>query len=165
MGVPNQSRGTRSGSNREELWLFTLTIPSRPNCRLGAEPFWKIGGGKNLEPQAGDRQVRFRDVSESLNFITTFVSEYPSEKVDFWLYQANGGGLGAFDYDLDGDCDLYVVQTGGDPRVSNSSVANQLFRNLDGTSLLDISVASSSEDRVTDRAFVLQTLIRMGGLI
>ena len=106
-----------------------------------------IGGGKNLEPQAGDRQVRFRDVSESLNFITTFVSEYPSEKVDFWLYQANGGGLGAFDYDLDGDCDLYVVQTGGDPRVSNSSVANQLFRNLDGTSLLDISVASSSEDR------------------
>lgn len=93
------------------------------------------------------RQIRFEEVAAELNLKTSFVSEYPLDQVDFWLYQANGGGLGAFDYDLDGNCDLYVVQSGGNPRAADSSAPNELFRNLDGKSFLDVSASTQTQDR------------------
>ncbi len=91
--------------------------------------------------------LRFEDVASKLKLKTTFVSDYPMDKVDFWLYQANGGGLGAIDFDLDGNQELYVVQSGGNPRVTGSSQPNQLFRNLDAESFVDVSIESDVQDR------------------
>jgi hypothetical protein len=92
---------------------------------------------------------------------TTFASDYPIDKVDFYLHQANGGGLAAFDYDRDGRCDLYVAQSGGDPNRPGSSQPNQLFRQFadakdsefglndivaSGITFADVSASSSSDD-------------------
>ena len=46
--------------------------------------------------------LKFQDVAAKSGIVTSFVSDYPLETVDFYLYQANGGGLAALDYDLDG---------------------------------------------------------------
>ncbi|MEM6474198.1 MAG: VCBS repeat-containing protein, partial [Planctomycetota bacterium] len=75
-------------------------------------------------------KVRFRDVADECGIRTTFVSDYDLERVDFFLHQANGGGLGVIDYDKDGTPDLMVVQSGGDPNVAESSMPNQLFRQV-----------------------------------
>lgn len=91
--------------------------------------------------------LRFRDVAESVGINTTFVSEYPLDVVDFYLYQANGGGLAALDYDLDGRCDLYVVHSGGDPNQPQSSVANQLFRQAPGGGFVEVAAPSMTADR------------------
>ena len=92
-------------------------------------------------------QIRFTEVAAEIKLMTSFVSEYSLEQVDFWLYQANGGGLGAFDYDLDGNCDLYVVQSGGSPKAADSSSPNELYRNLDGKSFPEVSQSTQTQDR------------------
>lgn len=89
----------------------------------------------------------FRDMAARFGIDVDFTSEYPTNEVDFFLYQANGGGLAAFDYDLDGLCDLYVVQTGGDPQTIDSSEPNQFFRQLSGTEFQTIEQAAGIADR------------------
>ncbi len=98
-------------------------------------------------PSRSNTTLQFDDVADSLGVHANFVSEYPLDTVDFYLYQANGGGLAALDYDLDGLCDLYVVQSGGDPNQPGSSAANQLYRHIDAESFGDVSHNSLTNDR------------------
>jgi tetratricopeptide (TPR) repeat protein len=92
-------------------------------------------------------KLAFRDVARELGLDVDFVSEYPTEEVDFYLYQANGGGLAALDYDLDGLCDLYVVQTGGSPQSVDSSEPNQFFRQLPEGIYTGVGIAAEVADR------------------
>lgn len=91
--------------------------------------------------------IRFSEVAGLLGIKTTFDSGYPADGLRFFLHQANGGGIAALDYDLDGACDLYFAQSGGDPRKPNDSSPNQLYRNLAGERFVDVSVASQTADR------------------
>jgi tetratricopeptide (TPR) repeat protein len=97
--------------------------------------------------QQTQRDLAFRNIADQLGIDVDFTSEYPTEEVDFFLYQANGGGLATFDYDLDGMCDLYVVQTGGDPQELDSSEPNQLFRQLPGGNFQAIEKLAAVADR------------------
>ena len=99
------------------------------------------------EPAATAKSLVFHDVAESVGVKSSFVSEYPLDAVDFYLYQANGGGLAALDYDLDGRCDLYVAQSGGDPNQPGSSEPNQLYRHLPEATFDDVSTNSMTGDR------------------
>ena len=113
-------------------------------------PDTKIVGGiqQRTETVTADREpFQFSDVAVRLGIDCTFVSEYPIDRVDFYLYQGNGAGLATFDYDLDGRCDLYVVQTGGDPQVNASSNANDFFRQLPDGNVLEIASAAGLDDR------------------
>lgn len=91
--------------------------------------------------------LAFRNVASQLGIDFDFISEYPTSEVDFFLYQANGGGLAAFDYDLDGLCDLYVVQTGGDPQKIDSSEPNQFFRQVPGGEFQALEQVAGIADR------------------
>lgn len=91
-------------------------------------------------------ELRFRDLAAKLGVQTRFVSDYSLDSDEFFLYQANGGGLAATDYDLDGRCDLYVVQSGGDPNQPNSSVPNQMYRCLPCGSFNDVSQLTRTDD-------------------
>ncbi len=93
------------------------------------------------------RQVAFRDIAPKLGIDVEFISEYPTDEVDFYLYQANGGGLAVLDYDLDGRCDLYVVQTGGSPQVAGSSEPNQFFRQLPDAEFQSVEQVADVADR------------------
>lgn len=92
-------------------------------------------------------RLKFQDVAQSIGVDASFVSEYPLDRADFFLYQANGGGLGAIDYDLDGRCDLYIAQSGGDPNQPGSSHHNQLFRNQPGDLFAEVTAWSGTDDR------------------
>ena len=92
-------------------------------------------------------KLRFVDVAEAMGVKTSFVSDYPSDGYKFLLHQANGGGIAVIDLDLDGYCDLYFAQSGGDPRIANSSARNQLYRRLGAKGFIDVSVWSQTGDR------------------
>ena len=101
-----------------------------------------------MEPEQDQpSDLVFRDIAAQLGIDVDFISEYSTNEVDFFLYQANGGGLAAFDYDLDGLCDLYVVQTGGDPQAIDNSAPNQFFRQMSGAQFLAIEQAAGVADR------------------
>ncbi len=51
------------------------------------------------------------------------------------------------DYDLDGRCDVYVVQSGGRPNQPLGSTANQLFRLLPDQQFSEVTGPSKSGDR------------------
>ena len=102
----------------------------------------------SMEPEQDQpSDLVFRDIAAQLGIDVDFISEYSINEVDFFLYQANGGGLAAFDYDLDGLCDLYVVQTGGDPQAIDNSAPNQFFRQMSGAQFLAIEQAAGVADR------------------
>ena len=119
---------------------------------LAAYPTPTLEGMELVESSIGSGQetpsdLAFRDMAAQLGVDVDFTSEYPTDEVDFFLYQANGGGLAAFDYDLDGLCDFYVVQTGGDPQAIDSSEPNQFFRQLPGAEFQAIEQAAGVADR------------------
>ena len=89
----------------------------------------------------------FHDVAVSMGLETTFVSGFPLDGSPYAIHEVNGGGLATFDFDLDGRCDIYVVQSGGDPRVPDSATANQMYRLLPGQQFQDVTVLSRTGDR------------------
>ncbi len=98
----------------------------------------------------GDQQrlaIRFRDIAPAIGLDIPFVSDFPLESDEFYLYQSNGGGLAVLDYDCDGRPDLYVAQSGGDPRAEGTSTPNQLFRHLPDGTVSDVTVLSGTGDR------------------
>ncbi|KAA5547310.1 RNA-binding protein [Roseiconus nitratireducens] len=104
--------------------------------------------GGELPDARGANALTFENVANQLGIETQFISDYPLESSKFYLYQANGGGLAALDYDLDGLCDLYVVQSGGNPEVSQGSTPNELYRQIiSGEQFQTVSDASCSSDR------------------
>jgi len=95
------------------------------------------------------RGIKMQDVAAERGLLTSFVSDFPLDGRPMFPHQANGGGIAAFDYDLDGNCDLYFVQSGGSPRKPLGSTANQLYRATGKGLFEDRSVPAD----VTDRGF------------
>lgn len=89
---------------------------------------------------------QFQDVATELGISTTHRSGFNGEG-DFHPYQINGGGLAAFDYDLDGRCDVYVVQAGGKPNDNNGSDANQLFHLSERGTFREVTQVAGADDR------------------
>jgi len=89
----------------------------------------------------------FQDVAGEVGIDTLFVSGFPLDGSPYAIHEVNGGGLAAFDYDLDGRCDIYVVQSGGDPRVMDAATGNQLFRLLPEQRFRDVTNVSHVGDR------------------
>ncbi|MEE2936510.1 MAG: FG-GAP-like repeat-containing protein [Planctomycetota bacterium] len=91
--------------------------------------------------------AKFIDIATQVGIDTTFRSGFPLDGKPFSTYQVNGGGLAALDYDLDGRCDVYVVQSDGNPQVERDSVANQMYRLLPNQQYADVSETSGTADR------------------
>ncbi len=89
----------------------------------------------------------FQDVAGDVGIEATFVSGFPLDGSPYAIHEVNGGGLAAFDYDLDGRCDIYIVQSGGDPRVMDDATANQLFRLLPEQHFRDVTNVAHVGDR------------------
>jgi tetratricopeptide (TPR) repeat protein len=101
----------------------------------------------NNDAKGSMSPLRFNDVAESAGILTTFISDYPENGDDLYLHQANGGGIAVIDFDLDGRCDLYFAQSGGDPQTPNGSSPNQLYRQLPDQQFVDVSLNSQTADR------------------
>lgn len=105
-----------------------------------------IEAAPRLAAEAVATEMRLDDIAKSVGIDTTFVSGLPPPSEPYFLYQMNGGGLAAFDYDLDGLCDVYIVQSGGKP-LQAKSTPNQLFRQLPGGTFIEVSDSSAANDR------------------
>lgn len=107
------------------------------------------GEQPNAEKNAGQvaSTLRMVDVAENCGIAVKFESGFPIDGGKFAPHQVNGGGLAAFDYDLDGLCDVYLVQSGGHPEQPGSSLTNQLFRLVRGERFEDVSQISGTHDR------------------
>jgi tetratricopeptide (TPR) repeat protein len=62
------------------------------------------------------------------------------------IYQSLGGGIGVFDFDLDGWPDAYFAQGGGLPPDFETEHSDQLFRNLRGQ-FRDVTSSSGTGDK------------------
>lgn len=88
----------------------------------------------------------FQDVASELGIDTEFTTGYPADGKEFYLHQANGVGLAALDYDLDGRCDTYFARAGGDPNKANS-LPNQLYRQLPSGRFQEVTETCRADDR------------------
>ena len=107
-----------------------------------------VANNRRAAPEVQRRaDFEFHDVAVSMGLDTTFVSGFPLDGSPYAIHEVNGGGLATFDFDLDGRCDIYVVQSGGDPRVPDSATANQMYRLLPDQQFQDVTVLSRTGDR------------------
>ena len=104
-------------------------------------------GRDSLSVVRKQANLAFDDVAANVGIETTFVSGFPLDGRPYAIHEVNGGGLAAFDYDLDGQCDIYVVQSGGDPRVVDDCTANQLFRLLPDKRFVEVTDETLTGDR------------------
>ncbi|WP_236696665.1 FG-GAP-like repeat-containing protein [Rhodopirellula islandica] len=88
----------------------------------------------------------FHDVAAELGINTAFTNGYPADGKEFYLHEANGVGLAALDYDLDGRCDTYFARAGGDPNKMNSR-PNQLYRQLPNGHFQEVTDVCQAGDR------------------
>lgn len=91
--------------------------------------------------------LAFRDVAVESGIRTTFISDYNLENREFYLHQANGGGLAFLDYDRDGRADVYVVQSGGDPNRLLDSAPNELYRQTGDVSFSSVERHAGCDGR------------------
>jgi len=63
------------------------------------------------------------------------------------IIEAKGGGIGLFDYDGDGDLDLYVINGSTfEPRTNGPAPSNRLYRNDGGGAFADVTDAAGVGD-------------------
>jgi tetratricopeptide (TPR) repeat protein len=106
-----------------------------------------IAKSPSLDPSEQGRRLRLRDVADKVGLVHRFESGFPTDGGEFFPYQVNGGGLAVLDFDLDGQCDLYAAQSGGQPKEPQSSSPNQMFRGLSPEQFIEVSDPSATNDR------------------
>ncbi|MCG8649167.1 MAG: VCBS repeat-containing protein, partial [Pirellulales bacterium] len=130
-------------ANTRLLTVLGFDIESWPLPQL--ETAIKYRPAVELEPPA-DTEMRLIDVAASAGIKTQFVNDLGPTGQPYYLYQINGCGLAAFDYDLDGRCDIYVVHSGGKP-FENNAAANHLYRQLPDATFVNVNLAATVGDR------------------
>lgn len=87
---------------------------------------------------------QFRDLATKLelNHITSISKSASTE--GHWIYQSNGGGTAALDFDLDGWPDVAVAVLDGQP-LKNDSRPDRLYRNHEAT-FVDVTEASGLQN-------------------
>ncbi len=102
----------------------TLAAVSGASCRRAQPPTTPAS-------DAGERDVWFEEVAEEVGLVFSVV---PYRVQRFYMPEEMPGGIALFDYDLDGDLDVYLGQGGDIDDPPNSEIGNRLFRNGgDGT--------------------------------
>ncbi len=92
-------------------------------------------------------EVRLVDRAKAIGLEFQYDGSDDLSDTKFYTHQVSGGGIGAFDYDLDGWCDLYFGQGGGDAHDPQGSKPNPLFRNLDGERFVQVPELVGVGDR------------------
>jgi len=101
-----------------------------------------------LEPAEAE-DAPFRDVTEATGI--SFVHACGSKEKD-WIIEVNGSGVALFDYDADGDLDIYFVNGSyldGAARAAGTPASpprDALYRNDGGWRFTDVTAAAGVGD-------------------
>lgn len=118
------------------IGILDSDVPTTELALRAAQP--------QLDQTATSSPIRLRDVANQTNLSTTLYSNLASQTSPYYLYEINGAGIAAIDYDLNGDCDLFFVQSGDSPGDPGKHSANQLFRTTPSAKFEDASADSFS---------------------
>lgn len=117
---------------------------------VGAGGYWLARGGKDKKIDApsqasapANESAWFEEVSLASGLRFT---HYGTPVVRYWFPELMGGGVSLFDYDNDGDLDVYLVQGGDLAADAKDQPSNQLFRNRGDGTFEDVTVAAGVGD-------------------
>lgn len=96
------------------------------------------------QPSVSFNKMTLTDIAQSSGIDFTYENGASAKAL---MVEATGGGCGWLDYDLDGLLDLHVVQ-GGEPDARDSSTRppDRLYRNLNGSTFVDVAKLAGVED-------------------
>ncbi len=124
---------TASGSNRFQLDP-TSSASSSASSPLGT-------------PSGPAAPIQLVDVAAKRGIDFQYLNNQSANDAHIVMYQTAGGGVAAFDFDLDGWTDLYFCQAGGLPNVSDGSQPNRLYRNHAGDQFVELGSLAGVDDR------------------
>ena len=93
-------------------------------------------------PLLGSTEPYFRDVTDAMKLDFRHINGFSEERR---LVETMGSGGALFDFDNDGDLDLYLVQGNSLSSLTESPSTNRLYRN-DGGVFVDITVSAHVGD-------------------
>jgi tetratricopeptide (TPR) repeat protein len=97
--------------------------------------------------QTAPRNIVLVDIASEIGIDFRYHNNREPNLSHLKMFQVNGGGIAALDYDLDGWVDLYFSDAGGQPNNQTDSNPNRLYRNLAGKKTTEISRESTTDDR------------------
>jgi hypothetical protein len=115
-----------------------LLLTALGACIVGCGGSEGPGEGRSGAPSSGAGEPWFEEVAAQVGVDFVYTS---GAGPDFWFPEIMGGGAGLFDYDGDGDLDLYFVQ-GGELENPAANGPNRLFRNVGDGSFEDVTEAA-----------------------
>ncbi|EMI19404.1 ASPIC/UnbV domain protein [Rhodopirellula maiorica SM1] len=98
-------------------------------------------------PFTSAASIKLVDVAKERGIDFQYLNNHSDNDAHIVMYQTAGGGIAAFDFDLDGWTDLYFCQAGGLPNVADGSQPNRLYRNLAGQQFVDVAGDARTDDR------------------
>jgi tetratricopeptide (TPR) repeat protein len=115
------------------------------------EPIWSAEGASATSAPAAETAaslpLRFSNSAASTGLQFLYETGDDPKVPGMWIWQTNGGGAAAIDFDLDGWTDLYLSQAGGQPFQADGSQPNRLFWNRRGRQWTDATDQSRTGDR------------------
>ncbi|MDB5391489.1 MAG: putative system TPR-repeat lipoprotein [Planctomycetaceae bacterium] len=123
----------------------TLVVPRPSNSKTGQLPLQGT-------------ILKFRDVTQDWGVHFT---RYDDIRGENRIMEVNGGGIAVFDYDLDGQLDLFFTQGGKLPlKKFNQDLSNELFRNR--LSISEVGNKTGNLESVTASARLTATGFHTG---
>ncbi|NCF98103.1 MAG: hypothetical protein GWP39_01160, partial [Planctomycetia bacterium] len=134
-------RNTPNKMNRIRLWVTTFMIIATLTSCIG-----KNEVSKPKKTQQGPQNTPvFRLLEKESGF--DFTHSLGTTR-RFWIPETVTGGAALFDYDNDGDLDIYCVQAGGDLGGDRSDApGNRLFRNDGQLKFTDVTESAGVGDQ------------------
>ncbi len=132
-------------------WTIAIAVMCGIGVLAAAGGWWLLHGDQPdstalLTDTSGNdvQAVWFEDVTDAAGIDFTYVRGFERR---YWFPEIMGGGAGWFDYDSDGDLDLYLVQGGQLGARSADVPANRLYRNRGDGTFEDVTVRAGVGDR------------------
>ena len=95
---------------------------------------------------ARDVSIQWSVAPDNRGLTFEYANADPIKQRDFQLYEQFGAGVAAFDFDRDGQVDLYFPQASGVPNQNNGTRPNELYRQLDQR-FESVTVHASCDER------------------
>jgi tetratricopeptide (TPR) repeat protein len=94
-----------------------------------------------------DSSIRIRDVAAEMGIAASYDNGGNVNKPGLLIFQGNGGGVGAIDYDRDGWIDFFFSNAGGKPAALDGHKPKSLYRSLQGKRFQDSTSGAFLGDR------------------
>lgn len=98
------------------------------------------------QPSTPPLEPAFANIARDVGLDFRYRNATTPVEREFLIFQQIGGGVGCFDYDLNGRVDFYIAQAAGDPPNGLGNLPNVLFRNH-GEAFVAVTELAGCDDR------------------